>query len=197
MAVVAISSDNSCMKLLTIALLLFIANMAHSQVSDSLIYWGTREVVWSDFKGQPKDMGETVAMTSIEMGCRSASTKADTVILDVYCAFRLYYSWTKLQTAEILRHEQKHFDIGEMYMRILRSRILQERFTYQNLNSKLKILKEEAQMGFNVYSDQYDRETSHSKNVIKQKEWEARIAKELADLSAYSNRIIKIKVYRQ
>lgn len=174
----------------------FMVISLNAQVQDSLVYWGTRELSWNDFGGEPEEQGTVVAMSYIAMGYRTIEINADSISLDVYCFFDNNHSWVKLKTPELLKHEQKHFDIGEIYMRILRYRILNEKFTYQNVNIKLKLLRDEAQMGFNVYSDQYDKETNRSENIVKQKEWEAKIDKELADLAAYSNRVVKIKVYR-
>lgn len=56
---------------------------------------------------------------------------------------------------------------------------------YSSLIKKLEL--EDSQL-----QKQYDKETDLSRNVLKQKEWNIRIAKELKELENYSSSIIKI-----
>lgn len=92
-----------------------------------------------------------------------------------------------------LKHEQKHFDIFEIFSRKLRM----DMYNYIKSNYEengFEITKEYFEQLSNQYyqladsmGDQYDDETQHSVNIEKQVYWNMKIALMLDDLKEYSN----------
>ena len=78
----------------------------------------------------------------------------------------------------LLIHEQLHFDITEVFARktqVMISECWGKNETY------IETLIEKLILELHSYQDLYDTETNHGLNIIKQKEWENKIAKQLVD----------------
>jgi len=175
-------------KLKTLALLLFVlpACLAHGQSKDT-IYWNAdRKITWENFKGRPDKTTNLLAMTQAGIGYNVACTNGD-LYLKIYCYFNVNKSWTKeTGSQELLQHEQLHFDITELYARILRKKLSE---LSDPCGKNIRELDKIYQSNFNECAktqDLYDKETNHSINNEKQKEWEQRIAKELKALEKFS-----------
>lgn len=95
-------------------------------------------------------------------------------------------SWVKLgsESDELLKHEQLHFDICELY-----ARKLYISFTKATYSSRYRAeIKKIASTNFNELrqsQNNYDAETNHSLNKTLQAEWERKIATLLAETPAY------------
>lgn len=176
----------------TILLLLFTltASVACSQPpAQSLIYWNReRPLRWSDFLGRVpfSGYGKTAALSAVEIktSARWFRGKPD---YKVYVAFQKDNSWTRNDTSELLlKHEQLHFDIGELYARKMRKKLKALRSAGNtNSHAYLRALKRlEAQ--WNKAELQYDRETAHGVDRIKQEKWNRKVAKALCQLRSYS-----------
>lgn len=92
-----------------------------------------------------------------------------------------------------LNHEQKHFDLCEVYARKIRQKLAEKDFT------KVKDTQAEVSKIYNRLMDDYtkeqekfDKETEHGINAAKQKIWDDKIAAMLADLAAYSSNSVDI-----
>lgn len=91
---------------------------------DTIIYWNeNRKLTWDDFKGAPPSDtmsiygAATTSTITIDYVCN------DTILVYLIRAwFSKNKSWVreKGKTPEILRHEQLHFDITELYARKIR-----------------------------------------------------------------------------
>ncbi len=91
------------------------------------------------------------------------------------------------KTDWLLNHEQGHFDLQELIARKFRREISSTIFSHHEIESQINLL-------FHKYSTiaaeqhtMYDNETRHSKNRVKQIEWDERIKKELEALDDFSN----------
>jgi len=155
--------------------------------SKDTIYWnGNRKLKWEDFKGKPDNGTNLLAMTQAgigyEFGCNNGELR-----LKIYCYFNVNKSWTKeTESDELLEHEQVHFNITELYTRKLRKRLGEINDPCgKNVKEMDKIYRSNFEECART-QDLYDKETNHSTNKMKQREWEERITKELNELKGFS-----------
>ena len=147
---------------------------------DDYIYWSENvKLTWNDFKCKDELKSKHGASSQIETKIRlDLSDKNVDVIFvrNLSC---------KKKDAEydlgLLKHEQYHFNIAELFARKYRKIILEHPDT-NDTEVFYKIHKDERQ-----YQDLYDSETNHSLNREKQKQWEIKIDQELQKLQKYSS----------
>jgi hypothetical protein len=148
-----------------------------------------RPLTWDDFKGTP------------EKRFAAASTSYDILkevnknSVEIKAVFFTQSSWKKKSwiNDEVLAHEQKHFDIVELYARKLRKQIKETKFTsFEDLKSKMETLYDVNDKAMDKYQDLYDEETDGSMNGDKQREWQAKIMKEIKALDAYKETTLQI-----
>lgn len=157
------------------------------QNNENIIVWSkTRKLAWSDFQGNishdKTHEGINVYKESEEDAARSRvaialyfqceGSKANHT---VRAEFEKNNSWyyAKHKTEAVLSHEQLHFDITELYARKLKMKLVAlNNPCDKSYVGKVYQANEEA---FGKFSDQYDIETSHGVNKLKQSEWETKI----------------------
>ncbi len=143
------------------------------------------QLKWSDFKAPSSYSGAFVASTSsgIAYSLSYSNNEKDEILetnIIVTCNFYPNKSWYSKKDASdyILKHEQTHFDISELHARILRMRIEQAELT-KNISSELENLFYKTEDERVALQGKFDKETDHSKNSEKEKEWETYIAQQL------------------
>lgn len=153
----------------------------------SLIAWkADRKLTWSDFKARPVAGATNAALTSSNINFNfSYGTKGFTY--SISCNFDKNKSWVRVKTDYILAHEQAHFDIAEIHARKLNMRLSQYKYNEKTVGTDLdkiynEVMKEQHQLQL-----LYDKETNHSLNSKKQKEWLKKISDLLASLSPFAN----------
>lgn len=149
------------------------------------IPWNTNySLKWTDFMGKPD--------TSIWIAVCAASIyvkgfwEDDLPNFLVSNAFIKNNAWTRDTTSTgVLRHEQLHFDIAEVYARKIRKSVdslrrkkIKTIEAYSTEIQKLLKIRRET-------DGLYDEETIHGVNGKEQADWNKKILKELNDLSAY------------
>ena len=159
------------------------------------IFWTESEMLsWADFKGKVKANYNSTANSAVGI---ETSFYFDRVMIDIVvkCYFVPKESWTKTKkNIYLLKHEQKHFDVGEIYARKMRKRFQQANFsndveenkkTYadivNNINKEMR-----------AFQIEYDEATNHSIKKDVQEIWDTKIQEELESLAAYSNHEIII-----
>ena len=156
-----------------------------------LISWSAvRRLTMADFQARAP-MGDPLASST------SSNIKADAACKDyvfsssVTATFDPNTSWFRnpqKATEALLRHEQLHFDITEVYARIMRQKL-------QLFSAKANC--EKLQPGFNnttklVYAawdheqNRYDQETNHGLNAVRQAAWEKQTAAKLEMLKPFA-----------
>ncbi len=139
---------------------------------------------WTDFKGEPGANAAGDAGTSVKIIAKPYLVK-NQVKYDVYVLFNRNKSWKRDESAELLAHEQLHFDLAELYARMIRKTIYQlsEKGVHEIkvFNKAIHQLLEES----NEADRQYDIETLHGALDRKQAEWSEKVKSELAGLKAY------------
>ena len=147
-----------------------------------------QKLKWSDFQGKSYPEMDEKAMTTSSVEY-SYSATGSTFKYEVLCKFFPKLSW-KQQDTELndymLQHEQTHFDITELYARLMRKRLSEEVKTAKDI-SKIPAIGQEITLQWQKEQKKYDKETNHSINTDKQIEWNASIQKRLDALKAFAS----------
>ncbi len=170
------------------------------EVAPTEIPWEEgHRLTWDDFRGTPPpggDGGAAEIAYEIRYRCVYEAVpagngfRARTVELAVELVMHPDRSWVRpwARTPEVLRHEQGHFDLAEVYRRLLAAALPGLSAlggTPGEAIARLKALIADAFEGMKARLDRaqalYDAATSHGKDTEAQREWEERIARWLQD----------------
>lgn len=160
---------------------------------DEVLEWQENvQLKWSDFKGQPKDLGDIVAITSSGISLRFSIKEQNNVIsgfdTQVQAHFYPKRSWVhKIKASDhILAHEQLHFDITELHVRKFKKEITQLKIS-KDIKRDLNNTYERINIDMSAMQKTYDTETNYSRNVIAQSAWKKKIDDDLKIYSDYKN----------
>jgi hypothetical protein len=163
------------------------------------IKWSAKRLLSLDDFMAPMDTTSPYRALS-DVGCKyKIVTKGDTVSYKGYCYFfkpssrfniKDKYKPTKIDLY-LLKHEQVHFNIEELYLRMLKKKITETCFLKSTFKNTFSLLIKNYENQAKEAQKIYDKETNLSRNEKKQEEWNKKIAKQLKDLEAYSSDIIK------
>ena len=170
-----------------ILVLLSLSSLQAQEAGEDILTWSKdRKLTWSDYKASPNPKSDAAATTS-------TSLSIDYHISDgsfrytIKSWFSRTKSWGRHKTDYILAHEQGHFDIAEVYARKLHQRMSAYQFNKRTYQKDLdKIYKEVADEKAAV-QQQYDRETRHSIDEVKQAEWLKKISRMLEELKEFAD----------
>ena len=143
---------------------------------------------WSDFKASGKvSKGFSVAASTCGFGY-DGIVRHHEMIVNVYVRFYCRESWKNpgYDLPEVLRHEQLHFDICELYGRKLYKGILQLRKDNMLNESNLKRLYDYLIEEYDDLQEKYDAETGHSTEAEQQKRWNKMIGSALKKHEDYA-----------
>lgn len=178
------------MKFIAILLLL---SLSTSLEGDAVkISWSeNRQLIWEDFQGVPDTGDSFVASTNSGISFSfSYKVKNQKMTMDyeVQCNFYPELSWYKagLVTDYILKHEQTHFDISELYARKLR-KVMEETSFSNNPKVEVNKLYQNLENARQQMQIKYDFETDHSKNEPVEIQWRNFIAKELKNYERWKS----------
>ncbi len=166
------------------------------------IVWSAKNKLrWENFKGNPEKKGSHTAITATHIDLEFEINK-DTLFVYIYSIMNPDASWVmrldknQHPSVNLLKHEQAHFDICEIFARKLRRSIIGVKIKEENVNTELTKLDELNDSAMHWYQVIYDRETGHSSILTKQKEWEKKVIKELEELEAYSEPELRIALMK-
>jgi len=146
-------------------------------------------LTWQDFKAKNKPGGGfAVAASTCGFGYEGIM-RGDKISVNVYVRFYCNESWHHKDyfLNEVLKHEQLHFNICELYGRIFYKNILLLRKNEMLTERNLKKLLKELMVEYDQTQDRYDHETNHSTDGKKQAVWNQKIAKALQDYQQYAD----------
>ncbi len=169
------------------------------QKNDKLYWSSERTLNWSDFKASSQSRAHYHAYSMLSLSYTPLFNTDKELEIGVYASFNPYQSWVKSsqRTDRLLSHEQKHFDLCEVYRRKLKKRIQEYRYyTPANTNDVLKRLFKESFDEYDKAQRKYDEDTNHSINHKKQLEWNARINQQLKELSKYNGDFVTVQFKR-
>ncbi len=141
------------------------------------------------FRGPVDTKSKFMSNTNTTLNIRIVKQKG--VTTEVTTFFDPTKSWIKpTATMEVLKHEQLHFDITEIYARELRKKIKM----LQKSSVDVDVLNAEIKLAFKQYARlmekeqyRYDHETNHSIIVDMQKKWSDSVAIRLNNLRDFKN----------
>lgn len=142
------------------------------------------QLVWNDFKGVPPINSQHFASVNSGIAYRLKSKKKDgrfIIDVDVTTYFYPQLSWKKNSKEDhqgLLKHEQLHWDISELYARKLRTaykKYIPQRNPKKEVDFIFRKFEKERQQTQNAY----DLESKHGLLKDAQEKWSAKIREEL------------------
>ncbi len=149
---------------------------AQSLDSEKVIIWSKdRKLKWSDYKGFLEENTPIAALSWIGLEYKVISYSTEKYLLAINAIFNCEELgiWMEKTNDQILKHEQLHFDIGEIYARKLRMRLLnsQNIFTHPVMFDSLEKYCDFYSDSLKDYQSRYDEETRGSLNTVNQEKW--------------------------
>ena len=177
------------MKLLTIPIILSLLLFPVSNDNEKIAWSADKKLTWADFKGDPAGGNGYVASTnsgisfSYSFAVREGELKLSHTVRS---KFYPNLSWFMPGHVDdyILKHEQTHFDISELYARKLRKQLEETQFTLEPKET-LDAIYSQAETRRRAMQKRFDEESDHSKIEGKEYQWEAYVAQELKKYEAW------------
>lgn len=153
------------------------------QHADTVYYSPERPLKWSDFKDSPKSNGfgaEVFAGFGFDQ-----YSKIENGVVHVSVLTKVFVpksaSWVRPDNLNsyALNHEQRHFDIAKIIAERFKQQILEANLTLDNYEGFLGPHYLETLRAMNRMQEQYDRESRHGMDKIKQEAWNNKIDAEL------------------
>lgn len=167
-------------------------------VNDEVIAWSPDYAIeWSDFNARPKSSSPLDAYTMLGISLEVVSQDDGKVNMGVFGYFEKDKSWVKAgeKTDHLLKHERKHFDLCEVYRRILIKRLeAGNPYGYDNFNKKVGDIFNSTFKEYTQEQEKYDKETNHSQKKEIQIKWDGDIVNRLKELEKYQALIAELVV---
>lgn len=175
--------------LILILLPVFLYSFYQQSPTGEQIYWAEhKNLTWGDYLAKP-DMKDTnnSALTYYGISC-SMKTKGDSISFFVRSIFDKSKSWVKTddKTDSLLLHEQGHFDIAEIYSRILKKTLNESHPKKATIGADFNEFYKSNIANLNAEQGLYDEETNHGRIPSKQKEWNEKIKNRLEEHEQFS-----------
>lgn len=172
---------------------------AQNTILNSEREFGTDTIPWkensslkfSDFKSKPfgSFQGNTYAGITLDF-----KQDANGSHFFLYTIFFCKHSFLKDTSANLLNHEQLHFDIAEIYRRkLLQQFSLRDFSKEKNFSAAVQKIYNQVNEEMNKEQDLYDKETNHGINSTKQKEWIESVHSRLKALGNFQGNEVLIK----
>jgi lipopolysaccharide export LptBFGC system permease protein LptF len=154
---------------------------------DNTILWNeTTKLAWTDFKGNPNNSSPYKAFTESNIHTE-ISAKNNEANISIKVFFDKNKSWVKeANNAELLKHEQTHFDITELWARKFRQKLKGKTFSFKSFQNDLNTIQAGIFKDSKEMQVLYDKETEHSVNTANQQKWNKKITEELKNLGEFS-----------
>jgi hypothetical protein len=154
------------------------------QEPEAIPWESSRKLRWDDFKAKPFKTAWAAATTASGISYSyTGQERADGYELRFEVAAYFYpeKSWYQpgLCDEAVLRHEQLHFDISEMYARKLRHKLIKAQFT-SNVKAEVQAIYDAVLRELHKEQSQYDYETNYSRDHANQLAWEKMVEKALS-----------------
>lgn len=173
---------------LTFVLCILAAQMVFGQ---KVTWQEDKKLTWDNFKSpvSTKKNPDVAAYTHCgwEFSAIKSSDPKAPVTITIKTIFNEEKSWkdAKRMNDYILLHEQKHFDIAELFVRKFRKAVAEKIKTSGDYNKYFKIIYDGISTDYQSFQVAYDRETRHGIDKEKQAEYNNLISEELDNLKSY------------
>ena len=154
---------------------------------EELLEWSAeRKLNWADYKAPPNTESDAAASTTTYLSIEYNIT-SNSFGYKIQSRFSKTRSWGLHKTDYILKHEQGHFDIAEVFARKLHKEMSEYKFNKKTFQKDLKKIYDEVTGEKEKIQNDYDKETNHSINKDKQAEWLKKIEKMLKEYAGYAD----------
>ena len=145
----------------------------------------------ADFKGHPKEKNELGATACFVFIYPSES--GGNLNFHVEAVFIKSKSYLVKNSEAVLKHEQLHFDIAELYARKLRKQISETDFKkVRNIVDVVRKMYDKTANDFKKEENKLDKDTQHGMNSARQQVWVDDIANRLTELDQFSSTEVNI-----
>lgn len=163
---------------------------------DEIKWTKERKLRWEDFEGKMQKNTPIAAVSSVGVAYETITASYERYILEIYAVFEKKRSaaWMEKASNDGLIHEQKHFDLVEVYARKMRKALFskQNLYGYSSISDELRKLHTIYVDSLRGMQERYDKETHYSCLLNKQHEWNAYIEKELKVMESWSNPYVTV-----
>ncbi|MFP8892925.1 MULTISPECIES: DUF922 domain-containing protein [Chryseobacterium] len=173
---------------LTFVLCLLAAQVVYGQK----IFWEEgKKLTWDNFKSpvNKKKNPDVAAYTHCgwEFYAEKSSDPKAPVTITIKTLFHEDKSWkdAKRMNDYILLHEQKHFDIAELFVRKFRKAVAEKIKNSGDYNKYFKAIYDGIAIDYKNFQMSYDGETRHGIDKEKQTEYNQLISEQLDNLKSY------------
>lgn len=168
------------------------------EIESDRISWDPNDKLeWSDFKANADNNSTLDAYTMLGISLEILGQKDGVVDMGVFGYFEKDKSWVKSQEKNnrLLLHEQKHFDLCEVFRRKLVQRLEEGNpYAFDSFSAEVGKTFNTIFAEYTKEQDHYDHETNHSQKKEEQIKWNNFIEKELLRLEKYDKLAATLKV---
>ena len=183
---------------LSTLLTLLCTSFSMAQTAEGFIYWKkNRPLQWSDFKGIPVKNSHYHAQTQGGLNYTFDNNGPGVYVFKLNVKYDKQKSWSKReeQSDDLLKHEQGHFDIYEIYGRLIMQRLKETKaLAGPKFSEKVEKIFTKSFAELQKFQRKYDQETNHSKDKEKQEKWNQKLEKMLIDSEDHIVKEIEFKV---
>jgi hypothetical protein len=173
--------------LLFVTLLLPLISFRGERAPEEFIDWQAGQLLqWSDYRGAPDPVSDAAALTSTYLSIDFQMNNG-AFGWKIQCRFSKPRSWVRSKSDYVLKHEQGHFDIAEIYARKLNKKLLEYQYNRATYQKDLQAIYTDLTNEKGSFQDLYDLETDHSRKPEEQLRWNKKIAELLEQLQDYSD----------
>lgn len=145
---------------------------------------------WSDFHRQASESGYSAESNCMFLFSSRPELNPDTLTLHIGLSafFDRTTSWVKedaKSSDSLLMHEQLHFDICELYVRMLRKKMMQLVLDPMEYRDQCNAVFDEIWRAYQKAQQLYDAETEHGLIAIQQNRWISEITEQLEMMKAF------------
>jgi Bacterial protein of unknown function (DUF922) len=159
---------------------------AQNVSADNINWSAARRLTWADYIAPPDPESNAAASTTtlLTIDYKISNNSFSYKIQSYFSKSR---SWGRHKDAYILSHEQGHFDIAEIFARKLNKAMSEYVFNGRTYQKELKKIYETVTDEKEDLQNEYDRDTNHSINKVKQAEWLKKIEQMLKEYENFSD----------
>ena len=175
-------------------LIFFSFFLAVNIISGQEIIWQEgQKLTWDNFKSPVNRRNNPDIAAYTHCGWEYSivkSTNPDSPVqIEIRTIFNEDKSWKDFRKINdyILLHEQKHFDIAELFVRKMRKIVAEKIKKSSDYNRLFTVIYKKISDEYKNFQTAYDRDTRHGMNKEKQAEYNVFIAEELDHLKSYKS----------
>ncbi|MDM1555281.1 MULTISPECIES: DUF922 domain-containing protein [Chryseobacterium] len=171
--------------------LVFCLLAAHGIFGQKIIWQEEQKLAWDNFKSpvNRRNNPDFAAYTNCgwEYSVVKSSNPKSSVKIEIKTIFNEDKSWKDVKKINdyILLHEQKHFDIAELFVRKFRKTIAEKIRNSGDYDRLFKSIYNTISNEYKNFQIAYDKDTRHGMNEEKQAAYNLAISQELENLKSY------------